>query len=1165
MSAVRRQTLYAPSVSRRSTLDLTALQAQSHESVSIEDYYQQFRERGMEYGSSFQAIQQLWRHPEGSLGQIQLPEALLLEAQNYQLHPVLLDACFQVLGVAFPERGQSDAYLPVKLERLQVYRPPGSCLWTQAQLYSVNGSRSKSLSAEVRLFDETGHLVARVEGLSLRRVSRTALRRVLQKEERENLDNWLYELVWQPKARDSNQKPSSREKPGSWLLLNDRGEIGMKLAKLLVEQGDRPVLVSVGSGYHKEDEERYQINPANREDFERLLQEGFGKEQPSLRGVVHLWGLEETPGQNLSLEALQKAQVTGCGSVLHLVQALAQARKTDLPRLWLITRATQAVEETSVPLQVQHAPLWGLGRTLALEHPELHCVRLDLEPSDMGREIQTLFEELWSPDVEDQIAYRQGIRHVARLVPRQETKLRNGRRTEPFQVKISDCGILENLTQEPMKRRSPGPGEVEIQVRAVGLNFRDVLNALGMLKEYSSQLGIESTEDLLFGGECAGVIVAVGENVSDLKVGQQVIAAMAIGSLSSFITVKAELVVPKPERLSFEEAATISTTFLTAYYGLYYQANLQPGERVLIHAAAGGVGQAAVQLAQQAGAQVLGSASLGKWDFLKSKGVERVMNSRTLEFAEQVMALTGGQGVDIVLNSLNGEFIPKSIEVLAEGGRFIEIGKIGIWSESQVKEKRPDVSYLPFDLLEVVQQDPSLIAQILRELMQQFEQGNLQPLPHKVFPIAKVVDAFRYLASAKHIGKVVVSIPTLEHSKPQKMRPDSSYLITGGLGALGLQVAQWMVKQGARHLVLASRRGPGGATVEAISQLEQAGAKVLVAKVDVSQPEDAIALIDKIHAWGPPLRGIVHAAGVLEDGALLQLDWQCFRRVMEPKVAGAWNLHAHTLELPLDFFVCFSSIASLLGSPGQGNYGAANAFLDALVHHRRALGLPGSSINWGPWSAGMAASLESRDRARLAAQGIKLISPEQGLQVLGELLTQDVTQVGVLSVNWSEFLGSFPQVAVSPLLKSFMPISGQLETQQRPKFLQQLEAVPVNERPTLLMVHVRTQLAKVLGLSDPEQIEPRQRLFDLGLDSLMAVELKNWFQSSLGCSLSSTLLFDYPTLEALVDYLSREVLLIEPSELSEAELPQDEELDAFLAEIDGVSDSDIKKQLAESR
>ena len=1082
-------------------IDLVALQAEYTKPVSVENYYQKFQERGMEYGTNFQAINQLWKKPgkEAALARIQLPQSLELEAEQYKLHPIILDASFQVLGAFFIDEDQSDAYLPIKVKCLKVYRRPSSCLWSQVQLQPFKEKNKKSLRAEVRLFDETGHLVAQVEGLSLRRVSQVALNRILQPEQQEDLDNWLYEIAWQPKALDSQPEPKT--KPSSWLLLVDSQEIGAKIAQQLEEQGDRSILVSVGSCYQRKDQRNYQVNPGKPEDFKLLLQESL-EDQLSLRGIVHLWSLENKSPEKLSLEALQQAQVTGCGSVLHLVQAIAQAGWSKLPRLWLVTKGAQAIATSEAPLQIEQVPLWGLGRTIALEHPELQCTCLDLDPTvEDFQAVPALLQEILSPDNENQIAYRQEVRHVARLVRQQKAlTLTKGRlqipSQQPFQLKLSEYGLLDNLMLQPMERRSPGSKEVEIQVKAAGLNFRDVLNALGLLKDYYAEhLGITSAHQLTFGFECAGTIVAVGEGVSHLKVGDEVMATMLTDAFSSFVTTRAEVVVPKPQPVNSTEAATIPLTFLTAYYGLNRLAQIQPGERVLIHAAAGGVGQAAVQLAQIAGAEIIATASPAKWEFLQSMGVKHVMNSRTLDFAEQVMELTQGKGVDVIFNSLNGEFITKSFETLATGGRFVEIGKIGIWDENQVKQKRPDAQYFLFDLGEVAQQNPRLIPQMLQSLGQQFEQGFLKPLPHKVFPLEKVVEAFRYMQQGKHIGKIVVSIPQINH-KEASIQAEGSYLITGGLGALGLNIAKWMAEQGAKNLVLTGRRQPSEKAQQTIEQLQKAGVKVLVLCGDISQEEDVTKILFEIEASLPTLRGVIHAAGLLDDSLLLNMNWEQFTRVMAPKVQGTWYLHSLTQNLPLDFFVCFSSIASLLGSTGQGNYTAANAFMDGLVYNRRGMGLPGLSINWGPWAeVGMASRLESQQLSKMRVQGITPINPDQGLQALAKLLGQKTSQVGVLPINWSQFLGQLSGEMKMPLLEVFSLAQPTVKAKNY-QLLEQLEVSSPRKREKLLITYLQSEVTQVLGMT-ASQIDVQQPLNTIGLDSLMAVELRNRVQTDL--------------------------------------------------------------------
>ncbi|PSB17688.1 KR domain-containing protein [Phormidesmis priestleyi ULC007] len=1140
-------------------VNLAALQAQYTEAVSTNQYYQQLRQQGVDYGTSFQAIDKLWRHPGQALAQIRLPEPLILEAEAYKLHPILLDACFQVVGTALAEADQQAVYIPVGVERLQLYRRPSTHLWTQLKICQVEGWQQKTVTATVQLLDESGNMVAQLEGLTLRSITRQALQQVLQQED---LSHWLYETTWQVQERSAKHPPLPSGQLSHWLLFVDPGEIGRTLATYLRDKGDRCVLVSPGLGYARLAADEYQINPTNPADFQQLLLDSQDDHSQFYSGVIFLWSLEDSL-PDITLASLEDAQAQSCGSVLHLLQSLVQTNPAVIPRLWLVTRGTQPIGESQLP-HIQQAPLWGLGRVIALEHSDLRCVRLDLDPAVDQTEVLTLLEELRSPDREDQIAYRQGVRYVPRLV---RSRSGAGERqakmlefpTEPFQVKITSYGLLENLTLAPMTRRAPEPEEVEIEVCACGLNFRDVLNALGLLQAYTQQQGIDAAIDIPFGGECAGRVVAVGKQVSRFQVGDEVMAVMALGSLSSFVTVKADFVVPKPPDLSFAAAATILTPFLTAYYGLHYQAKMQPGDRILIHAAAGGVGQAAVQLAQRVGAEIFATASPSKWEFLKSTGVTQVMNSRTLDFAEAVMTATDGQGLDIVLNSLNGEFIPKSLEVLGQGGRFVEIGKIGIWDQTQVQSQRPDASYFAFDLLELSLQNPGLIASMLEELMEEFKHGTLKPLNYKAFPIHQVVDAFRYMQTAKHVGKVVISMP-------QARQGEGSYLITGGLGALGLQVARWLVvERRVRHLVLMGRQAASQAAQATIAELQQAGANVKICKADVAIRDEVSRVLTEVQASMPPLRGIIHAAGVLADGVLLSQTWERFSSVMAPKITGAWNLHVLTQELPLDCFICFSSSAALLGSPGQGNYAAANAFMDALMHYRRALGLPGLSINWGPWAtAGMAEEMTPRDRDRWAALGISAIKPEQGLQVLAQLLEHPATQVGVLSVNWAKFLKQLPQGLDLPLLEHCTAASDQSQAQQ-PEFLQQLKDAPFKERKILLMTYIRSQIARVVGLKSWEQIEPRQRLFDLGLDSLVAVELKNCFERDLGKSLRSTLIFDYPTVEALVEYLE-DVLSLELSPPLSPESPplaEDTELSATLKELSQEELADLlAKKLA---
>ncbi len=799
-------------------LPMTNLQevwARCQQELNATALYQTQLQRQIQLGPSYQWLESIQQGNKEAIAKLKLPESLAAKGiiDQYQLHPGLIDSCFGLLTMTM-DIGVENTFIPFSIEKIHFHQRPST-----HQLYAyayLHPNADGKLLGDIQLFENDNKIIAEFIGMEGRQASPEALLRTLKTD----LSHWLYDIAWQPKVRES--QPVPQEKPGHWLIFTDNEGIGVKLSERLKAQGERCVLVSVGAAYAKPDEAHYQINPAEPRDFQRLLQEN----KASYRGIVHLWSLNETKGvgeTDATLTALQEAQLLGCGSVLHLVQSLAQA--DSFPRLWLVTQGSQPVG--AAPLQVHQSPLWGLGKVIALEHPDLQCVRLDIELEANNNDIQALFEEIMSPDnQEDQIAWRQGKRYVPRL----------------------------------------------------------------------------------------------------------------------------------------------------------------------------------------------SKASLG-------------------------------------------------------------------------------------------------------------------------------------------------------HQRELKIRPDCSYLITGGLGALGLKVGHWLVTQGAKHLVLTGRRGASEEAQATLNQLELADVQVLVVKADVSRQQDVERVLETMKNSMPPLRGIVHTAGVLDDGVLLQQTWARFSQVMAPKVEGAWNLHSLTKKMPLDFFVCFSSMVSLLGSSAQGNYVAANTFMDALAHHRLALGLPGLSINWGPWAeAGMAADLDSRDQRRLAGQGLSSISPEDGLQILGELLAQNVAQVGVLPINWSKFLPQFLEKATSPffevITKSVQPST---ESQAPAALLKQLEEAPASARRDILMTYIRAEIARVLELSSPEQIQAHQRLFDLGIDSLMAVDLRNRLKVSLGTPLRSTLLFDYPTVEKLTDYLFDEALKIEAQRHAEnlSEQKVGDQQDDLLARLNSLSQDEIADLLAQ--
>ncbi|MFC1975072.1 SDR family NAD(P)-dependent oxidoreductase [Chloroflexota bacterium] len=1139
------------------------IQDRCQEEIDLEMFYTRLRDLGLDYGPRFQGITRLWRNESEALGQICLPETLRGEVKDYQLHPALLDACFQLLGAALPETDETesavDVYLPVGSRQVTVYDQVPDQMWGYVFLESNETQNQPSLAANVRLYDEAGKIVAEVKQLSLKRAPRDVLERAMKR----NLNDWIYELQWQPKPIEAEVKPTSPDEPGTWLIFTDQEEqgVGTRLTASLGSRSQQCITVVPGEQYAALGDGRWSIDPEQPEDFIRLFEEAVTIDGPSCRGIVHLWSLRtEFSNETPTAGSLAHTQALASGSVLHLVQALAGVNWFTKPGLWLATCGAQSVDVAHEVPNITQTPLWGLGRVIALEHPELHCVRVDLDPVTDADNGQALFTELWQEDAEDQVAFRRNDRYVARLVRSQASESSTAVKipeSRPVKLVITRRGILDNLTLQPTTRHLPGPNEVEIRVRATGLNFKDVLNALGM---YPGDAG-------WLGSECAGVIVTVGENVKGHQIGDEVIIALSANSFSTFVTTSTEFVVPKPPHLSFEAAATIPITFLTAYYGLHHLAKLSAGDRILIHAAAGGVGLAAVQLAQQAGAEIFGTAgNPDKRAFLKSIGVQHVMDSRSLDFVDEITTITAGEGVDIVLNSLADEFIPKSMSVLGEKGCFLEIGKREIWDENQVAEFKPGISYFAYDLAEIAQTDPSLIQSMLQTLMESFNEGQLEPLPHQEFSLEEISDAFRFMAQAKHIGKIVVTQKQeFPHDTSVEIHGDATYLITGGLGGLGLVVARWLMEQGARHLVLMGRGDPSDYAREVIDKLEQAGAQVIIGRADVSQTDQVAQILAQIDKTMPPLRGIIHAAGVLDDGILLQQEWARFIKVMKPKIDGAWNLHTLTSDTPLDFFLLFSSVAALVGSPGQGNYAAANTFLDALAHYRRAQGLPALSINWGPWAeVGMAAVTQNNIQHQLGGQWIEFISPVQGVQILAQLLRQAPPQVGVFPANWAKYRQSYPLTVELPLLTHLVRGGEGLVDvdSKRGATRQAILAAASAEHQQLLEAYLCDRIARVLQLS-ATSLDVQQPLNNLGLDSLMAQELKNRVEVDLEIPLQLVDFLEGPSVTDLGTLLLNKLTeATAPSEQQTSSNNLDQEqATQLLAELDDLSDEEVDSLL----
>ncbi len=914
---------------------------------------------------------------------------------------------------------------------------------------------------------------------------------------------------------------------GRWLLLTDGGWRGERLADALRARGGDVFIAMAGDQNRSLDDRRLEVVATNSADVRRLVDE-IGSHGARCRGVVHMWNSRAPHLEDATDESLDGVMRLGNLSAVYLARALAEI-KDGAPRLWIVTCGAEAVGGSRNTTNVAAAAVWGLNRVIMNEFPMLRSSSLDLSPSPTEEEIVALAGELLRDGEEDEVALRGRLRYLHRWNRLADRPARESGGTvsdgsTPFRLESLRPGLMDHLALRAYHRREPGPGQVEIDVAAAGLNFSDVMKALGLypgLPDGPVPLGIE----------CAGRIERVGEGVSEFRRGDAVVAVTPF-SFGTHALAERAYVVPKPEHISFEQAATLPIAFLTAHYAINHLGRLARGERVLIHAATGGVGLAAIQLAWEAGAEVFVTAGTSeKRDLLRSLGIRHVMDSRSLDFADEVLEATGGEGIDMVLNSLSGEAIYKGLSVLRDYGRFLEIGKRDIYQNRRLGMRpfRKNVSFMAIDLDRGMRDRPQLFSRLLREVIESFERTGLRPLPHRVFPITHAVSAFRHMAQAKHLGKVVLSLRERRASvvpaapKEVAFAGDGTYLISGGLGGFGLATARWIAERGGRHIVLMGRRGASTEEARAaVDDLRRRGIEVKVVAADVSIGAQVASTLADIDATMPPLRGVFHLALALRDALLMNLNEEQMREVWAPKVMGAFHLHRQTLGRPLDVFALYSSMSAVFGTGGQGNYASANSFLDALAFHRRSMGLPGLSVSWGFLGETGFVARHADVAQRFEAMGIKSFNPAQGLALLARFLGEERIHGGVMRVDWRRFEEIAAGRKISPRFAHLvkMAAEGKEEGSRRGGLAlrKALLAANPSERRAILEAGLREQVGRVLGVAS-EKLDMETPLSDLGLDSLMAIELRNWVEGDLKVNLPAVELLKGPSLTKLVNHL----------------------------------------------
>ncbi|WP_458318740.1 type I polyketide synthase [Mycolicibacterium brisbanense] len=1067
-----------------------------------QELFETFADLELMWGPNWSgSLKSLWLGEGEAIGDILVGEELAEQLGTEPMHPVLMDLCTGVAFPAFPallaaEQGVNDLFLPLRYGQVTLKEKMPRRFYCRARWHE------SALDAETQVFDleyldRDGRHLGGIREFTVKRAPREALLRGLGGD----ATRLLYTLGW----HEVPLPPSDDESPklsGTWLIAGF-DELAAKLPGCIpLDRNTNPELLG--------------------EVLAQAHERGMG-----FSGVVWRSSAAGAGESTAEAQARLETEIANLLSAVHTVQG-GQVR---LPGgLWIVTERAVATE-SGEPVDPLQAALWGFGRTTINEEPALHAKLVDSDGSDEA--VQALAKLLSGPVDEPELAVRQGKLLASRLLP----WARSGHLTVPrggdYVLAPTERGAIDNLRITEKEVPAPDEGYVQVRVEAAGLNFRDVLNVLGL---YPGDPGP-------IGGDFAGVVTQLGDGVTGVAVGQRVYGSMQ-GAFSSRFNVPAQFLAPIPDGVSAVQAATIPAAALTVRLAFDW-AQLKPGDKVLIHAASGGVGLAAIQMAQQCGAEVFATASTFKRATLRKLGVKHVYDSRTTDFADQILADTDGEGVDVVLNSLTSEgFIEATLKATAKGGRFAEIAKRDIWSHEQMAEARPDIAYEIVALDTVMFTEPDRIRDLLVEISdglvpadgashKRSSARQWKPLPAEVYPLTEARAAFRRMQQARHIGKIVVQIPN-----PLQPKPDRSYLITGGLGAIGLHTAAYLAQLGAGDIVLTSRRAPDADAQRAIEEItERYKTRIHVFAADVGDEAEVTTLLEKIRAELPPLAGVAHLAGVLDDALLGQQSVERFRTTLAPKAFGAGHLDRLTKDDDLDFFIVSSSVSSLFGSPGQSNYATANALLDGLVAQRRAQGLPATGINFGPWAQGGMASSEAAT-ANISAQGLIPLEPSAALAALAEVVANGTGQATVIKANWqraAKVLGS----QRPPILDLVLP-SAAGEVVGDSEVLKQLLEIPVPQRAGFVTEFLQKEVQNFLRLAQPPA--PSSRFLDLGTDSLMAIELRNRLHSQFGgkFTLNATAVFDYPTIGGLAEYLVSQLPDAESADTPEPEAPEPE-------------------------
>jgi phthiocerol/phenolphthiocerol synthesis type-I polyketide synthase C len=1089
-------------------MSIESLQARYAQKFSGSETYRKLGEIGNEYPPPVQIASDVWVDGSSALVGLRVIEMLRSDAEKYHLHPLVFEAVEQSCRLA---AGSGKALATLRHVRsLRITDSTRHAAYAYCELVDVNGFTGTRDSrdifrANVWVLDTDGNILAVAEGVSF-------AARIQRKDEDfsipDDIDQWRYHVKWNPAAlipAEVDVHPAG----GHWLVFADRFGTGEGVAEWLRSRGQACVIVRPGAAYERTAEHDYTISTSSEEHLARLLGEEFVDSGRRLRGVVHLWSLNATPVADTSNESLAADHELGVLSVTDLVRVVSSVELPSPPRLWIVTAGAQSVGANAHPVEISQSLVWGCAKSVVLEHAELRCCRIDLGTRHSADDVEQLCKELWADRIDDQIAFRAGERFIAQLDDQlssshSESDDINAEPARPYRVELSEEG---HARLKYNRRKSPGSGQVEIEVE-----IADVADGAG-------HPSAAARNDLpLVAIECVGRIVRVGPDVVDLKPGQRVIV-LESGHLGSHRLVSASALIVLPEGLGSESVVGTARDHVSALFALREIASISRGDRVLVRAGSTASALVVVRMAKWLGARVFVEASSDLHGEIEAIKVAHFFDETNPTAYLDIVAMTEGKGVDVLINC--GPHFENSpcAYMLRSFGRCIDMagnGSSGLMLHATLPS---NTSLNAVDIESVIEERAELCRGLLGEVVGRLADGSFKSRGR---PILSLVDIDASTPCRNRIVRLPMTAAQSIDTNGGVYRADATYVITGGLGGLGLNIAARMVRDGARNLVLLGRSAPSLAAMDVLAELAECGANCVPMAVDVADRSSLSRVLDQIRSEMPAIRGIIHAAGILDNGLLVQMDHRQVLAVMPAKVDGALNLHTLTDGDELDFFVMFSSLASFIGSPGQSNYAAANAFLESLAEHRRAAGKPGLSIAWGPWAdAGMAADVHNLQR--LAQHGMGMLSLDKGLDLLEDLIAERVQgAVGALPMNWAAWGRTRGYAAQTPYFSGLVPQQVISKGSHGKLTAAALLGLTPERQLELLQIAILRAVCQSMML-DAENVEMDIPLTAVGLDSIIALELKDRIESSIDVVVRTNALIAGKSIRILAEQFREEM------------------------------------------